>query len=477
MTGIKSPQLTQATDEGAYAPANTVAYLWERLDWYVAGLAVLSIFVAAGKMAWQRNGAPFWELLQSILTMIVVSSAGVATISLLTSASDQAASYILRDALTKPGDPPSNFQTEFASMFTTPAATPATAFVLVGLLALVLIASVVQIVLLIIRGGMLFLLAGMLPLAAAATNTETGRQWFRKTIAWTIAFLLYKPVAAIVYATAFQLTREGGAAAPTAGDDIIKVITGLTMCLLALFALPALMRFTVPAVAAAAGSGGGGAGLALGGALAMGAKNALTKSGGGGARSGPPSKPPTQSEGSSGGDSGPKGSSVAPSGGQLAGQSTATQTATKKAAAAAGPAGAVATAVADGLKKVNESANSAVSQAAGEDAPASAPGRATGPGKGKGNGGKSPSSGPSSKTTIAPPAKTPPTPPAPPPPTGKGPSGSESGKPTPPSTSTPPVAGGPSGSQSGKPTPPTPPQSPPPAPSSNTEGPSGGKRK
>jgi type IV secretion system protein TrbL len=66
VTGIQSPQLTYATDQNPYTPASTVGYLWAHLHWYVSALAVLSIFIAAGKMAVQRNGAPARELLQSI---------------------------------------------------------------------------------------------------------------------------------------------------------------------------------------------------------------------------------------------------------------------------------------------------------------------------------------------------------------------------------------------------------------------------
>ena len=55
---------------------------------------------------------------------------------------------------------------------------------------------------------MLILLLGVLPIAAAATNTEMGRGWFKQIIAWLLAFILYKPVAAIVYATAIRLDLE-----------------------------------------------------------------------------------------------------------------------------------------------------------------------------------------------------------------------------------------------------------------------------
>jgi hypothetical protein len=371
VTGIKTPQLTYATEQNPYTPASTVSYLWSHLSWYVAALAIFSIFVAAAKMAWQRNGAPARELLQSLLTLVVVSSAGIAAISLATTASDEAASWILQDAMKTPDGKPTTFQVAFGTMFAQPTPTSPTAVLLIILYGLILLSTFIQIALLLIRGGMLFLLAGMLPLAAAATNTETGRQWFRKAVAWTIAFILYKPVAAIVYATAFQLTREGsataqaGALAPAAGDQLMKVVTGLVMCLLAIFALPALMRFTTPAVAAAAG-GSGGAVATLGGALGMGAKAALSRSGGGsgggGGRSGGGGGKQSTESSASGG---PQGNSK-PAGKAATGSSQApAKTATK--AAAGGPAGAVAGAVAEGIKKVPQTANAAVNNAAGED--------------------------------------------------------------------------------------------------------------
>jgi len=115
---------------------------------------------------------------------------------------------------------------------------------------------VVQIVLMVVRSAMLILLLGVLPIAAAATNTEMGKGWFKRIISWLIAFILYKPVAALVYATAIKLTgaafEEGERNGPLAftsqdpGEQIMNMVTGVTMLVLALFALPALMRFITP---------------------------------------------------------------------------------------------------------------------------------------------------------------------------------------------------------------------------------------
>ena len=124
----------------------------------------------------------------------------------------------------------------------------------------------------VLRGAMLVLLAGVLPITASFTNVPMGRQWFSKALAWTVAFVLYKPAAAIVYATAFRLT--GVNAFQAAGSGLFQILAGLALMLVALVALPALMRFLVPAVAAIGGGTGGG--LLLAGAGAVGAGEVAT---------------------------------------------------------------------------------------------------------------------------------------------------------------------------------------------------------
>ena len=117
----------------------------------------------------------------------------------------------------------------------------------------------------VVRSGMLVILAGILPTTAAFTNTEMGRQWFQKAVGWTIAFILYKPAAAIVYSVAFLLMGN------TSGQDVlIGSITGFALMIVACSRLPALMRFVTPMVGAVASGSGAAAGAAVG-AMATGA--------------------------------------------------------------------------------------------------------------------------------------------------------------------------------------------------------------
>ena len=136
------------------------------------------------------------------------------------------------------------------------AGTVTTAFIAIVLGIIAFLAAVIQIMLMLVRGGMLVLLVGTLPLVAAFSNTEMGLQWFRKASAWLIAFALYKPAAAVVYAVAFDLAGQQGA---------LALLDGVMMLVLAILALPALLRFVVPATSALAGAGGCGSDARRGG--------------------------------------------------------------------------------------------------------------------------------------------------------------------------------------------------------------------
>jgi hypothetical protein len=164
-------------------------------------------------------------------------------------------------------------------------------FLLIVLGLISLLTSLVQIVLMIVRSGMLVILAGILPTTAAFTNMEMGRQWFQKAVGWTLAFILYKPAASMVYGAAFVLMESN------TGEDALRgSITGISLMILAVLALPALMRFVTPLVGAVAAGSGAGAGAAAGaavGALATGAINlGRSGSGRGSASPTPPSQPP-----------------------------------------------------------------------------------------------------------------------------------------------------------------------------------------
>jgi type IV secretion system protein TrbL len=325
--------ITNLTTADGVTASPTVAFLQEGLWYWTAALAVLAVIIGGTRMMWEQRGAPVRELIRSLLTLTLVSGMGLAMIAFLILAADGFSSWILDQATNGNG-----FAPAIQTMLLTGSGDVAVFLVIVlGLTGI--IASVAQIVLMVVRGGMLVILAGVLPTTAAFTNTEMGRQWFQKTVGWTIAFILYKPAAAIVYAVAFRLVD-----AELAGSNVlVSMITGLALMVVALFALPALMRFVTPMVGAVASGGGGMAGGALGAAAAAlptGARS-MGAAGRGGGSAAPIPASSGGGQGSGGGGGGGK-STASPSGSSMTGggRGGAKPTPASTSGKAAGPSGA-----------------------------------------------------------------------------------------------------------------------------------------
>jgi type IV secretion system protein TrbL len=270
---------------GVAAPeqsSTTVGFLQGSLWFYVGGLAVLSVIVGGIRMAWEQRAHPGKELIQSLITLVVVSGTGIAVIGLATAAADAFSVWVLNEAtncdVSVAGE--SNcFGTNLAGLVAISTTSPIGMIGVLILGSIALLMTYVQVALMVVRGGLLVLLAGVLPLTASFTNTQMGRQWFGKAIGWTIAFILYKPAAALVYAAAFSLT--GTDAFQDDGGGVWSILTGLALMLMALIALPALLRFVAPMTGAVAGAGSAGMATAamagaVGGELATGAIQRLS---------------------------------------------------------------------------------------------------------------------------------------------------------------------------------------------------------
>jgi type IV secretion system protein TrbL len=364
---VSMPTVNLASEDGITASPVVSAVNSGLMPWTLA-LAVLSVILGGIRMIWEQRGAPLKDLLRSLLALTLVSGLGLGVISILVIAADAFSVAIINRSTDGKG---------FANAMSILVMTNQTGvgvFILIILGLIGLLASLVQIVLMVVRSGMLVILAGILPTTAAFTNTEMGRQWFQKAVGWTIAFILYKPAAAIVYSVAFLLMGNNDGK-----DALIGSITGFTLMLVALVALPALMRFVTPMVGAVASGGGAGVGAAVG-ALATGAVS-LGRSGSGKGNAAPTpattqrDQPDTSPKGSDG-PSGPKGGGGRPTPGLTGpggpGGATATAgtggaaTGASKGAAAAGP---VAVAVVAGTQiagQVSQAAQKTAQDSTGE---------------------------------------------------------------------------------------------------------------
>ncbi|QDG87106.1 hypothetical protein [Pseudarthrobacter sp. NIBRBAC000502770] len=380
---VSMPTANLASQDGVTA-SPVVGFVNSQLGYWTLALAVLSVILGGTRMIWEQRGAPLKDLLRSLLTLTLVSGLGLAVISILVIAADAFSASIIDRATDGKG-----FAHAMAILVMTNQ-TGVGVFILIILGLVGLLASLVQIVLMIVRGGMLVILAGILPTTAAFTNTEMGRQWFQKAIGWTIAFILYKPAAAIVYAVAFKLMGSSG------GNVLLGSITGFALMIVALLALPALMRFVTPMVGAVASGSGGGAGAAVG-AMATGAVSMGRSGSGRGNASPTPASQPGQSAsaqgskgagGSNGGNGKPTPGSTGPGGapgkgttgsaatagagtsgsvaGAGAGSAGAGAGAASGAAKAAGPAGIAVAAGAQAASKASQAAQQTAQDSTGE---------------------------------------------------------------------------------------------------------------
>ncbi|TCM45597.1 type IV secretion system protein [Kribbella sp. VKM Ac-2568] len=267
---IDSPTLDPQHSDTGTAASGSIEFLHGHALAVSGAIFTFAILAAGLRMAWEQRGEPLRELLKATMLFVLVATAGTAFLQLLVALSDEFAMEVVQSATPKD----QQFHLALGAMVVkggTQAATnqlPLLAAMFLGVA--VFFAAVIQVVLMLIRSAMLVLLAGTFPIAAAATNTEVGKAWFKKYCGWALAFIAYKPAAAFVYAAAMKMNQAG--MTNQSGNGLVQALTGLMMMLLAVFALPALLRFAVPLTAAVSGgSSGMGSGVADPGGAASGA--------------------------------------------------------------------------------------------------------------------------------------------------------------------------------------------------------------
>jgi type IV secretion system protein TrbL len=291
----------------AASSAPAVGFVQDQTFYLTLALAVLSMIVAGVRMVWSQRAEPAQDLLKGLLTLAIVTASGVALLNVLLGATDALAEQIIDAGV---GD---DFQSDVQMLLGMEDTGASSATFLMGNQMLIIIGgllavlvNIVQIMLMVLRTAMLFLIAGVLPLSAAFMNTETGKTWFSKIIAWTLAFAFYKPAAALIYATGIQMTTSG----LFSGQALLQFSAGLMLILASVVALPVLIGFLSPALGAMASSGGGGGTAmgfaALGAAIPQGASR-TPRGGQGFGSQAPPLGPPAKSGTSSNSSSAPKG--------------------------------------------------------------------------------------------------------------------------------------------------------------------------
>jgi len=352
------------------SPSGVTFWVNAHLAWLVSAAAVLSVLVGAGRLAVSRRAEHGYDAVRMLVRTMVTAAVAVPVVSLLAAAGDEFARSTLKGA-------------DLNNLATLKLAALAPGTVLVGDFVIVL-TSLFQMAIMVMRGAVVAILVGLLPVTAATTNTATGKASFAKLCGWLGAFLLVKPAAALIYAAGMQLEAQTSAQAELSGIFVLG---------LAVFALPALIKLLVPAAGMVGNSGGGALTLAAAGAAATGAIAIAGGGGAGGARGGAAAARSTGTVGP-GGSPGTAGGAGTPGGGGPAPSGSGGTTGSGSAgggAAPGGPGGADVSGAGGGLGNSGEGGGSS--------------GSGSGGGGAVGTPGGTSSSGAASSGTPAPPAR------------------------------------------------------------------------
>lgn len=281
-------------------------------------LMVCSLMIGAAKIVITQRGEPLRDIARGLFTFVLMSSGWVSVCVLGLAGTDALAGWIAGpvkpDGLAK--------MVGYLAASNGPGGALTFGLMSFLLIIFVLIISLILMFQLALRGGILLILAGIGPIAGSFASTKIGWEWCQKIVAWTVAFMLFKPVGALIWAAALTLSNTPITDINDATSVTAFALTPLALLLGCVFAMPALMKLVMPATASALGSsdssaGGMAAGM-FGGALAGGAGIAqfkmMSKMMGSSATGSGGSSASASGSGNAGGASGSGGSSGSGSG-------------------------------------------------------------------------------------------------------------------------------------------------------------------
>lgn len=243
--------------------SDAIGQITSGLHFYTIVLAIVGLFVTLIRMIFSnsfRDGIPAVNM---IVNLVVVTGVYAAAATALILAGDSFAPWIIERAT-------GTQDLDLTQLLTTQAIMTAGVGpgVLLGIVAL--LGSLMNVILMILRGVLVTLVFAFLPALAAASATESGNQAFKKAQGYLLALILFKPVAAVIYALGLLLIRTPPSFTTTdeLGASLYHVSVGVMTLLIAGLALPAIIKFIAPVAAGGVSSAFSGAGLAAGGVAA-----------------------------------------------------------------------------------------------------------------------------------------------------------------------------------------------------------------
>lgn len=345
--------------------------LQDYLRFLLAAVMIASLIVAGIRVVIDGRGDSLRHVAQSLVTVVVVSGAGLTLASTLISIFDETAVWLLDTVTEQSAETfgkriiPALWESTHVPGGTVP----------VLLLALAgILANVIQMAMIWIRSVLLMVIMGLAPIIASTIGTSWGRAWAGKILGFFSGLVLYKLAVSIIYATTILfLTSESGL------DGFVSFLVGVMLMVFAAVCPFALVGLLMPTGAMIASSMGGGGAVAAGAAsIASGAVDVVHRGnvaadsapsspsgGGGGTGSGSPSGATTAPDAGAVGSSGAVGAGNSAAGGAASGVAEGGAAAGSAAAGAAtGGAALVAQAVAEGASQAQQGISDMVESSA-----------------------------------------------------------------------------------------------------------------
>lgn len=243
--------------------AEAVTQVQHDLIWYNAAFAIIGLLFALGKMVLSNDFKSLIGAGRMIVNLIMVTSVYALGLTLLIESGDAFSEWILKRA---------GQGTDLTVFVLATARWGAFPTIFLGLI--LTCGALATFFFMLFRNVMMTISMAILPTVAAASGTEAGMQAFKKMNGWLLAFVLFKPVAAVIYALGLYFMANPVSlfdSAEEALGDAGKVLMGLAILILAALALPALIKFLVPVAAHGSGAFSGGAALGTAVTVAAGA--------------------------------------------------------------------------------------------------------------------------------------------------------------------------------------------------------------
>ena len=280
--------------------------LQDYLRFLLAAVMIASLIVAGIKVIIDGRGDSLRQVAQSLITVVVISGAGLTLASTLISIFDETAVWLL-DSVTE--ESAETFGKRIIPVLWDSSQIPGgtTAVLLLALAGT--IANVIQMAMIWIRSVLLMVIMGLAPIIASTISTPWGRAWAGKILGFFSGLVLYKLAVSIIYATTILfLTSESGL------EGFVSFLVGVMLMVFAAicpFALVGLLRPTGAMIASSIG--GGGAAAADAASVASGEVDVVHR----GHVSADAAPAPSSHDGGSGGTGSPSGATAAPDAGAV----------------------------------------------------------------------------------------------------------------------------------------------------------------